>query len=174
MKTKFHFFILLLLVSCGAMADNIKVPKGILVLDSVLAKPFTLPDIDGEPHSFTTQSDKWRFVHFWASWCGPCRREMPLIQSLANAMQDKPLEIILINTAEDEDTIFSFMGIVTPDMNSLMDRDGEITERWQPRGLPTTILVDPQGRKRYMAIGGREWSTKPYLNFLQRLFDNKE
>lgn len=171
MKNRLHIILLSLLISmsCIAQAGDIQVPKGILTLDGALAKDFTLADIDGKQHRFTTQSDKWRFVHFWASWCGPCRREMPLIQSLASSMRQRPLEIIMINTAENEDTIFSFMGLVAPELNSLMDRNGEITELWQPRGLPTTILVDPQGRKRYMAIGGREWNSQPYLDFLTGL-----
>ena len=79
----------------------------------------------------------------------------------------------MINTAENEDTIFNFMGIVAPDMNSLMDRNGEVTEQWQPRGLPTTFLIDPQGRKRYMAIGGRQWDTRPYIDFLRALLKQK-
>jgi thiol-disulfide isomerase/thioredoxin len=162
-----------LLITGHATASDIVVPKGILVLNGEPAKPFTLSDIDGVKYSLKQKPGQWTFVHFWASWCGPCRREMPTIQKLSQIMKDTTLQIFMINTAENEDTIFNFMGIVAPDMNSLMDRNGTVTEQWQPRGLPTTFLIDPQGRKRYMAIGGRKWDTKPYVDFLQALLKQK-
>lgn len=154
-------------------ATEIIVPPGMLVLNGEPAKSFTLSDIDGVKFTLTHKPGQWTFVHFWASWCGPCRREMPTIQKLSQIMKDTRLQIVMINTAENEDTIFNFMGIVAPDMNSLMDRNGEVTEQWQPRGLPTTFLIDPQGRKRYMAIGGRQWDTRPYIDFLRALLKQK-
>jgi hypothetical protein len=75
----------------------------------------------------------------------------------------------VINTAESEDTVFTFLAAVAPDLVPLMDSDGLVTERWQPRGLPATYLVDPEGRLRYVALGGRPWDTPPYLDFLKRL-----
>ena len=84
-------------------------------------------------------------------------------------LQDDRLEIVMVNTAETEDEVFSFLGIVAPDVVPLMDTDGLITESWQPRGLPATFLVDPEGRIRYLALGGRNWNTPPYLEFLRRI-----
>ena len=73
----------------------------------------------------------------------------------------------MVNTSETEDTVFSFIGIVAPDLTPLLDYDGTVTESWQPRGLPSTFLVDPQGKLRYLALGGRPWNTPEYLQFLQ-------
>ena len=84
-------------------------------------------------------------------------------------LDDTRLELVLINTAEDEDTIFSFLAAVAPDLQTLLDTDGLATEDWQPRGLPATYLVDPQGRLRYQALGGRPWDTDVYVQFLRRL-----
>jgi hypothetical protein len=75
----------------------------------------------------------------------------------------------VINTAENEDTVFSFLGVLAPDLVPLMDRDGLATEDWQPRGLPSTYLVDPQGIIRFQALGGRPWDEAPYLQFLTSL-----
>jgi hypothetical protein len=50
-----------------------------------------------------------------------------------------------------------------------MDTDGLVTEAWQPRGLPATYLVDPEGRIRYQALGGREWEKPVYVDFLRGL-----
>jgi thiol-disulfide isomerase/thioredoxin len=149
------------------------VPEGIITLDGSPAPALQLSDIDGEPFDLRELSGKWVFVHFWASWCGPCRREMPTVQHMAEIMKDTPLKIVLVNTAETEDTVFTFMGITAPDLNTLLDRDGLVTERWQPRGLPSTFLVNPAGQLRYLALGGRKWDKLEYINFLQHIVHNK-
>ena len=80
-----------------------------------------------------------------------------------------PMDIFLINTAETDDKVFSFLGIVAPELNPLMDYDGLVTEKWQPRGLPSTFLVDPQGRLQYLALGGRKWDSPAFLRFLKQI-----
>ena len=84
-------------------------------------------------------------------------------------MKHENMALAFINTAEDEDTIFSFLSIHAPELRALMDRDGLVTEQWKPRGLPATYLVDPKGMVRYQALGGREWHTPAYLSFLRGL-----
>ncbi len=144
-------------------------PKGIRIYEPGPAPLFELADLDGNRLKLVDSRGHWVFVHFWASWCGPCRKEMPAVQRMARLLADEPLQIIMVNTAQDEDTIFEFMGIVAPDMNSLMDADGQVTEAWQPRGLPATYLVDPEGQIRYQALGGRPWDQPAYLAFLRGL-----
>ena len=144
-------------------------PKGILVLDGRSAPPLILRDMDGETWDIDDARGHWVFVHFWATWCGPCREEMPTIQAIFPKFEQSELEIVLINTAESEDTVFEFLAAVAPDITPLMDGDGLVTERWQPRGLPATFFVDPEGKLRYLALGGRAWDTPEYLAFLYRL-----
>ena len=144
-------------------------PPGIIQLKPYTAPALTLNDIDGIPFKIEETRGKWLFVHFWASWCRPCRREMPTIQKMWNIMQNENLALALINTAENEDTVFSFLSSHAPDIRPLMDLDGQVTEAWKPRGLPATYLVDPQGIVRYQALGGRDWDTSSYLAFLRNL-----
>ena len=84
-------------------------------------------------------------------------------------IENDSLVFAIVNTAESEDTIFNFLGVIAPDIASLMDKDGVATEAWKPRGLPSTYLVDPKGIIRYQALGGRPWDEKEYLVFLQSL-----
>jgi thiol-disulfide isomerase/thioredoxin len=144
-------------------------PKGLLVLDGREPPPLALNDLDGEPWDISAARGRWLFVHFWATWCGPCRKEMPTIQAIFPKFDASQLEIVLINTAESEDTVFAFLAEVAPDITPLMDSDGLVTEQWQPRGLPATFFVDPEGRLQYLALGGRPWDSPEYLEFVQRL-----
>ncbi|MGD8999040.1 MAG: TlpA disulfide reductase family protein [Granulosicoccaceae bacterium] len=170
---KYLAIILALLLPGPAMSQAGGLPPGIIAVNDKPAPAFTLSDMDGNVSVFTTASGQWRFVHFWASWCGPCRKEMPAIEKLVASMQGKAIQFYIINTAEDEDTIFTFLAATAPELHTLMDRDGQVTEAWQPRGLPATYLVDPQGRLRYQALGGREWHQPEYRQFLLRLLTDQ-
>jgi thiol-disulfide isomerase/thioredoxin len=174
MKTGILLLLLLSmqLITTSSHAGPLEPPKGIRHYETGKAPEFSLTDMDGEPFTLESTRGKWVFLHFWASWCGPCREEMPAIQQMRSAFDNDKFEIVLINTAENEDTIFSFLGEIGMDMNSLMDTDGLVTEKYKPRGLPTTILIDPNGLVQYQAIGGREWHLPEYIDFLRQLAGN--
>ncbi|VAW52361.1 hypothetical protein MNBD_GAMMA05-712 [hydrothermal vent metagenome] len=171
-RTRQLFFIIITSLSIAASATEIEPPFGIRHYEIGQAKNFNLPDIDGENFQLDSTRGKWVFLHFWASWCGPCQEEMPTIQRLAETFDDNMLKIVMINTAEDEDTIFTFLSAINVDVNSLMDMDGLVTEVWKPRGLPTTFLINPEGEVKYQAIGGREWGNPIYINFIKQLVSN--
>jgi thiol-disulfide isomerase/thioredoxin len=165
-----------LLLVCGMLlagpawpGDAPPLPPGVMAVDGTPAPALRLNSIDGDAYDLAGARGRWVFVHFWASWCGPCKREMPAIQRMIGRLPANQIEIVMVNTAETEDEVFSFLAAVAPDVTPLLDTQGLVTEQWQPRGLPATFLVDPQGRIRYQALGGREWDTPPYLDFLRRL-----
>lgn len=149
-------------------ADDLVLPAGLLKLTARPAPTTHLKDIDGGAYKLEKNKGSLVFVHFWASWCVPCRKEMPAIQRMWNILGKEGLKIALINTAEDEDTVFSFLSIHAPNIRALMDSDGLITEKWRPRGLPATYLVDQNGNIQYQALGGRPWDDKTYLEFLRK------
>lgn len=159
---------ILVVFALQVQADQ-DIPKGIITLDGRQAPPLLLNNLDGERWDISKARGRWLFVHFWASWCGPCRKEMPTIQAIHDQFDKSELEIVIINTAESEDTVFSFLASIQMDINTLLDRDGLVTEQWQPRGLPSTYFVDPDGKLRYLALGGRPWDSAAYLAFLKQL-----
>lgn len=171
MKKIILIIAVLFLMNHQAIAEqkNLKkdsLPRGIIPQDGRQAPPLKLNDLDGEMFDITEARGKWVFVHFWATWCGPCRKEIPTIQAVIKKFENTNLEIAIINTAESEDTVFNFLGLLAPDITPLMDEDGLVTEKWQPRGLPATYFVDPKGKIRYLALGGRPWDKGQYLSFL--------
>jgi len=162
--------VLCLLLQHAGVVAAIELPKGLLSIPGGLPSP-PLPVIDGDGQKIDLGKyrGRWVMVHFWASWCGPCRREMPTIQALTKHPVAKRFQILLVNTAESDDTIFEFLPLVAPELETLRDPDGRITEQWAPRGLPSTYLIDPQGTIRYVALGGRTWNSEALLAFLDQL-----
>ncbi|MGD9386254.1 MAG: TlpA disulfide reductase family protein, partial [Thioalkalispiraceae bacterium] len=104
--TKILLIFIFLISSQFIQAESL--PINIIPLDKSKAENFIIDDYDGNQYELTSSRGKWVFLHFWASWCGPCRREMPEIYKLQKQLKNKNIDFVLVNTAEDEDTIFSF------------------------------------------------------------------
>lgn len=171
---KLLLIIVMLAIGPGLPATEVSLPRGVIAITPRPAPPLVLQDMDGKKFELARAGKQWAFVHFWASWCGPCRREIPTIQTLITELGKSPISFAIVNTAESDDTVFSFLASVAPEIDSLMDYDGLVTEAWQPRGLPSTYLVDPQGMIRYVVIGGQPWHSHEYQTFLRQLINNKK
>ncbi len=146
-----------------------KLTKGFINLKGKPAPAFVLKDMDGNMVNSQSLRGKWLFLHFWAGWCGPCRKELPAIEKLISSKKTKSIQYVFINTAETEDIVFSFFGQIGVELPSLLDVNGDVTEKYKPRGLPATFIIDPKGNMQYLFFGGRPWHTKPYINFLNQL-----
>ena len=92
-----------------AAASAGPLPAGVMRVNAIPVPALRLDTIDGETYDLSATKGHWRFVHFWASWCGPCRREMPSIQRMITRLDDNDIEIVLVNTAETEDEVFTFL-----------------------------------------------------------------
>ncbi len=123
------------------------------------ATDFTLPDMDDETYTLSSYRGKVVMLNFWATWCPPCRREMPSLERLYTKLKDQGFVVIAVNQFEDPDLIFEFTGRLSlePTFPILFDRDSRVAEQFGVKGLPTTYLLDKDGRIRYRAIGGREF-----------------
>ncbi|MDT8282364.1 MAG: TlpA disulfide reductase family protein [Gammaproteobacteria bacterium] len=167
-------FLFLSTISYTVNASGTDVPFGIRHYDKGIAQNFILKDIDGETFELEQMRGNWVFLHFWASWCGPCRKEMPAVQKIATLIKDDKFQIVMVNMAENEDIIFEFLASINVELNSLIDVDGLVTETWKPRGLPTTFLINPEGEIKYQAIGGRDWDKPEYIAFLKKLLSSTD
>jgi thiol-disulfide isomerase/thioredoxin len=118
-----------------------------------------LKDIEGKAHDFAQLRGKVVLVNFWATWCPPCRREMPSMQRLKDALAGEPFEVLAVNVGEDADTIQSFTSQLDATLTFpiLLDTRSRAMQGWKVAGLPTTYLVDKQGRIIASAVGGREF-----------------
>ncbi len=130
---------------------------------------FTLKDMDGNTHKLSDYKGKTLIINFWASWCPPCREEMPSMERAWQKIKNDNIVMLAINVGEDEDTIFTFLGDYPVSFTILMDSTGEVTEHWPIKGLPTTYVVSPEGKLVYRAIGGREWDNNEILDQIRKL-----
>ena len=118
MKKLTSFLLLLSLLIVGHAANASKAPFGLRIYEIGNAVNFKLNNTDGETFELNSTRGQWVFLHFWASWCGPCREEMPTIQKLSEAIEDSQLKIVMVNTAEDEDTIFTFLAGISVEIDT--------------------------------------------------------
>jgi thiol-disulfide isomerase/thioredoxin len=125
----------------------------------VPAKDFTLKDMDGKSHALADYRGKVVLINFWATWCPPCRREMPSMEHLYQKLRDKPFVVLAINQWEDPDQVFAYLGQLGtfPTFPILFDPKSEVAQAFGVKGLPTSFLLDKEGRVVYRAIGGREF-----------------
>ncbi|MDZ7750862.1 MAG: TlpA disulfide reductase family protein [Gammaproteobacteria bacterium] len=125
----------------------------------VVAPEFTLPDMDGEPHSLADYRGQVVLLNFWATWCPPCREEMPSMERLYQALEDDGFAVVAVNQFETPDHVFAYTGQleVDPTFPLLFDSDSSVANSFRVVGLPSTYVIDKQGRVRYRAIGGREF-----------------
>jgi thiol-disulfide isomerase/thioredoxin len=126
----------------------------------VAAPGFVLQDMDGEPHALKDYRGQVVMVNFWATWCPPCRREMPSMEALYRKFHPDGFSVLAINEWEDPELVFPYMGqlSVFPTFPILFDREGEVSVAYQVKGLPTTFLLDRQGRIVFRAVGGRDFN----------------
>lgn len=123
------------------------------------APDFTLTDLDGKPRRLSEFKGKVVLVNFWATWCPPCRREMPSMERLYQSLKAQPFTVLALNQIESLDLVFGFTGQLepSPTFPILFDDKSAVAKRWGVKGLPTSFIVDKQGRIAYRAVGGREF-----------------
>ena len=132
------------------------------------APDFELVDVDGDNHRLSDYRGKPLIINFWATWCPPCREEMPSMNRAWSKVKDD-VSMLAINVGEDEDTIFIFSADYPIDFPVLLDRSGDVIRNWPVKGLPTTFVLDREGKIRYMAVGAREWDDDALLEIVKSL-----
>ncbi len=133
------------------------------------APDFGLSDLDDNLHRLSDYRGRVVIINFWATWCPPCRAEMPSMQRAWEQLEAEGVVMLGIDVGEDEDTVFQFTANYPVDFPLLLDRDSAVIDQWPVRGLPTTFVVDPGGKIRYQAIGGREWDQLELLRIVRSL-----
>lgn len=116
---------------------------------------FELPDLDNQPVSFEEilEDNKLVWVNFWASWCGPCRQEMPMMAELYEEHHENGFNIVAIDVAESRSAIQRYLDDYPVPFTVLMDSTGALAEKFRVEALPTSFLVDSTGTVLQTTVG---------------------
>ncbi|MFH1576977.1 MAG: TlpA disulfide reductase family protein [Candidatus Margulisiibacteriota bacterium] len=159
-KTLICFFILMFLgVSVLAMG---RAPKA-----GVKAIDFTLEDLNGQTRTLADYKGKVVFLNFWATWCPPCRSEMPSMQELYKSWDDSEFEMLAINIGEDKKTVENFAENGGYTFPILLDRDKKIAEKYMIRGIPTTYIINKEGKIVAKVVGSRHWTLEEIQSLIK-------
>jgi thiol-disulfide isomerase/thioredoxin len=133
------------------------------------APPLALKDLAGLRHDLADYRGKVVVVNFWATWCQPCREELPSLERLRDAMRGRPVEVLAVNVAEGESRVKGFLAEVPLRLPVLLDRNGDAQRTWRVRGLPATFLLEPQGSIRFWYLGELDWAQPAVLRTVESL-----
>jgi peroxiredoxin len=122
---------------------------------------FSLARLDGGTTSLGEHRGKVVLIYFWATWCGYCRRELPVaVERVVRARQGQPFTVLAVNIEEPRDVVASFVtraGVTAP---VLLDDAGRVAREYRVRATPTTFLIGRDGRLVAWAAGTRDWDGK--------------
>lgn len=168
----FHFAALCLCVAAAACSAGRGDEPLTALSDPTAAPEFDLAQPDGTRVRLADYRGKPLVVNFWATWCPPCRAEMPSLQRAWEQLAREGIGVVAINVGEDADTIAQFTSTSPVTFPLPMDTDSRVVQAWPVRGLPTTFVVDQKGRLAYVAMGEREWDDPALLDLVRALKAN--
>ncbi len=138
-------------------------------VERVTPPPLVLKDRSGKIHKLDDYKGKVVLVNFWATWCPPCREEMPSMQRLKKKMAGRPFVMLGVNSGEQPADLDEYLKTVKVDFTILLDPDSALTKRWKVYGLPTSFLIDKQGKVRYALTGPTEWDEGEAVSLIEGL-----
>ena len=131
------------------------------------ASDFSLQGENGKTYRLSDYRGKVVVLNFWATWCPPCRLEMPSLERLWQKVKGHGIVVLAVNVGEDSDTIFEFSGNVPSTFAIPMDSHGEVIKQYRVTGLPTTYIISPDGMVTHRAVGSREWDSAEMIAALK-------
>lgn len=131
-----------------------------------------LQTLDGQPVNLGDLENKALFLNFWATWCGPCRAEMPSMAVLHDQLEARGLSIVAV-TDEDPELVRGFLERNPYPFSILIDSSGTLLDRFGVRVLPTTLIIDSQSRLAYSHQGAIQWDTPEIRDRFEKLLTHQ-
>ncbi len=133
------------------------------------APDFTLKQSGNSNYRLSEQKGDILLVNFWASWCGPCRQEMPELEALYSEFEDLGVQVVGINVEQDSSEGQKFLKDTPVSFPILWDSASQVSELYQVDAMPTTVLIDRDGNVRYHHRGYQPGYEKLYRKQLKKL-----
>jgi peroxiredoxin len=156
--------------------------KGFLIVISIIlsmnvqalsigevAPDFTLKNMQGKNLNLTEQRGNIILVNFWASWCGPCRKEMPVLQKLQDKYQDLGVNVWGINVEQENQAGKDFLADLDLSFSIFFDQTNTLSASYQVEAMPTTVIIDRDGVVRFVFRGYKDGYEKKYAKAIKKL-----
>lgn len=139
------------------------------ITNEIQAASFVVEDLTGAEFDLADFGGQFVFLNFWATWCPPCREEMPSMQVLHDELAADGFTVVALNREETNATVQSFVDEFGYTYPILLDRTGEVATNYAVRGMPTTYFIGPDGRILGRLIGIRHWDDEQTLATMRRI-----
>lgn len=133
------------------------------------APDFTLKNQAGKNMNLTEQRGKIIVLNFWASWCGPCRTEMPVLQDFHEKYQELGVDVWGVNVEQENQAGHDFLKEVKVDFPIFFDPTNTLSASYQVEAMPTTVVIDRSGLVRYIFRGYKAGYEKKYAKAIKKL-----
>jgi len=167
LKRMVLLFLILGLIGCQKPASLIGLLRG------NVAPNFQLENLEGKLVNLWDFRGKVVFLNFWTTWCPPCRMEMPEMEIIYQDYRAKGLEILAVNLREDREIVKAFMDLGGFSFPVLLDFEVRVGKDYQIFSLPTTFLLDYEGKIKEVFIGYQPWTDLKYRQMIENLLIKK-
>lgn len=135
----------------------------------VQAPAFSLQSVDGKTVSLDQYKGQVIMLNFWASWCGPCRQEMPLLDDIYKQYKDMGFTLIGVNVEPDPHNADAWLKQTPVSYPVLYDPKSQVSQLYQVQAMPTTVIIDRKGVVRYVHNGYLPGDENQYMNSIRAL-----
>ncbi len=135
------------------------------------AAPFELKSLEGKSVPMQQFAGKLVVLNFWATWCGPCKEEMPAFERLRQKLDPERVSLLTVTTDLQREGIKHFLASLDVHLPVLFDEDQEVSRAYMVRALPTTVIISRQGMVVGRALGPRDWDSPEAVRYMERLLE---
>jgi peroxiredoxin len=135
------------------------------------ASDFTLESLDGKSVSLASYKGSFIFLSFWATWCGPCKQELPSAQALYEKLKSRGFLILAVDVMEESKTVNDFVKANRMTFPVLLDTDGRVGGEYDARSIPTNYIIDRKGKilARVVGYDGTPWDSPGRVALFEKL-----
>jgi peroxiredoxin len=139
-------------------------------LEDLPAPDFTLPDLNGIEHALSAYKGKIVFLNIWATWCQPCKDEMPSMEKLYQRFKDKDFIMLAVSIDKDgKKSVEPFMKEYNLTFPALLDQEGITSKLYKTTGVPETFIIDKNGIIIHKVIGPRDWGKEAAFEVFENI-----
>ncbi|GIW43140.1 MAG: thioredoxin [Candidatus Binatia bacterium] len=133
------------------------------------APSFRLPTLDGRTVRLEEFRGKILFLNFWATWCPPCREEMPAMQRVYERFRQRPFAMLAVSEDTSAEPVREFVNALGLSFSIALDPNGQLPEKYGVTGYPETFIIDPSGIVLRHVVGPLEWDHPDVIRYFEEL-----